>query len=562
MKPILECVPNFSEGRNPEIINSICDQIRSVSGVKLLNVDPGKATNRTVVTLVGDPDSVIDAAFLAIKKASELIDMSKHSGEHPRMGATDVCPLIPISGMTMDDASKYAEKLAERVGKSLSIPVFLYEYSAKSPDRKNLANIRSGEYEGMAEKLKDKKWKPDYGPDVFNERAGTTAIGARDFLVAYNINLNTSSVRRANAVAFDVREKGRVKREGDSLKGKIVRDENGDALREPGLLKSVKAIGWYIEEYGIAQISMNLTDLTVTSLHKAFETVRECANKRGLRVTGSELVGLVPRKVLTDAGDYFLKQQERSLGISEEEKIKIAIRSLGLSELSEFNPDERVIEYMLEEDNSKPLVSMDLVRFANTTASESPAPGGGSIASYVGALGAALGAMVANLSAHKRGWDDKWEYFSDFAVKAQEIKETLLFLVDEDTRAFNGILDAIRMPKSSEEEKAIRKKALDSATRYAIEVPLKTMETAQLAYPVLKEMALNGLKASVSDAGVGAICIHTAIEAAYFNVHINCKDFDDQAFVEKTLETAAGIIKHSEEKRKEIVDLVHKEIQS
>ncbi len=556
MSAIIECVPNFSEGVDLAKIETICDEIRKTEGVSLLDVDPGKATNRTVVTFVGAPDDVIEAAFRAIKKASEVIDMRTHKGEHPRMGATDVCPLIPISGISMEETVKYAEKLAERVGNELNIPIYLYESAASKPERKNLATVRSGEYEGLARKLSDPEWAPDYGPAEFNPGAGATAIGVRDFLIAYNVNLNTTSVRRANAIAFDVRENGRIKREGNPITGKILRDEEGNALREPGILKSVKAIGWYIDEYGIAQISMNLTNLNDTSLHKAFETVRECANKRGLRVTGSELVGLIPKKHLLEAGRYFLKQQQRSLGIDEMEIIKIAIKSLGLDELSEFDPHKKVIEFMLEDASARPLIGKNLKAFANETASESPAPGGGSISAYVGALGASLGGMVANLSAHKRGWDDKWEYYSEYAQKAQSIKDELLFLVDEDTFSFNRILEALRLPKSTAAEKAQRSERISDATKYAIEVPLRVMRTANESYPLLKAMAENGIKASASDAAVGALCCHTAVQGALLNVKINCKDFDDKAFVSSTLESANEILEASEKSMKEVLSVV------
>jgi len=553
MKQLIECVPNFSEGCDLSVIKSITDEIEKVEGVKLLDVDPGKATNRTVVTFVGTPDAVVDAAFLAIKKAAELIDMSKHSGEHPRMGATDVCPMIPISNISMEETVVYAEKLASRVGQDLGIPIYLYESAAKSPERKNLATIRSGEYEGFSKKIKNPNWVPDYGPAIFNEKSGCTAIGARDFLVAYNVNLNTTSVRRANAIAFDVRENGRVKREGNPVTGNILRDKNGDPLRVPGKLKSVKAIGWFIEEYGVAQISMNLTDIKVTKLHTAFEAVRESANSRGMRVTGSELVGLVPKKVLIDAGKYFLEKQERSLGIDEMEIMKIAVKSLGLDELGEFDPKKKVIEYLLDEDEIRPLVNKNLTDFADETASESPAPGGGSIAAYVGALGISLGTMVANLSAHKRGWDAKWEYYSKQAEKGQSIKDQLLFLVDEDTNSFNKIIDAIRLPKGSEEEKAIRKKAINAATKYAIEIPYKVMETAFSAYDVLEEMVSTGNPASISDVGVGALCSHTAIHGAYLNVMINCQDFDDKEFVAEVSEKAKSLLADSENKQKELL---------
>lgn len=552
MRQIIECVPNFSEGRDLSIIKQITDEIESVDGIKLLDVDPGKATNRTVVTFVGEPQKVVEAAFKAIKKAAEVIDMSKHSGEHPRMGATDVCPLIPISGITMEETIKYARQLGKMVGEQLNIPIYLYEEAATKPEWKNLAVIRSGEYEGFFQKIKLAEWKPDFGPAEFNVKAGGTVIGARDFLVAYNVNLNTTSVRRANAIAFDVRENGRVKRDGHPITGKIVRDESGEALRVPGLLKSVKAIGWYIEEYGIAQISMNLTDINVTQLHTAFDAVRQCANKRGMRVTGSELVGLVPKKVLVNAGRYFLKEQKRSLGVSEDEIIKIAVKSLGLDELGPFDPRKKVIEYLLEAEQSKPLINSTLQKFADETASESPAPGGGSISAYVGALGVSLGTMVANLSAHKRGWDDKWEYFSEVAQKGQAIKDQLAFLVDEDTNAFNKIIDAIRLPKGTEDEKRERKFAIDEATKYAIEIPLKVMETAYSSYEVLEEMAVSGNPASISDVGVGALCTHTAIYGAFMNVMINCKDYDDADYVKQTLAAGEKMLESSRVKSSQI----------
>ncbi|NNE26559.1 MAG: glutamate formimidoyltransferase [Saprospiraceae bacterium] len=560
-RKLIECVPNFSEGVNTDIIKQICAEIETVSEVKLLDVDPGKATNRTVVTFVGPPQSVCEAAFLAIKKASELIDMRQHKGEHPRMGATDVCPLIPIANISMEETAAFAHALASRVGNELEIPIYMYESAATKADRKNLSVVRSGEYEGLENKLADPAWAPDYGPAKFNAKAGATAIGARDFLVAYNVNLNTTSVRRANAVAFDVRENGRVKREGNPVSGKILRDAEGNALRDPGTLKSVKAIGWFIEEYGIAQISMNLTDIKVTSLHKAFEEVRASANKRGLRVTGSELVGLVPKKVMIDAGKYFLTQQHRSLGISEEQIIHIAVKSLGLDELKPFDPKKKIIEYLLEEDNQRPLVNMTLTNFANETASESPAPGGGSIAAYVGALGVALGTMVANLSAHKRGWDDKWEFYSEYAEKGQALKDKLLFLVDEDTQAFNGILNAIRMPKGTEEEKRARKEALSSATRYAINIPLDIMKTAVEAFPICKMMAEKGLQASLSDAAVGAFCAYTSVYGAYLNVMINCKDYDDADFVENTIKEAKDILSKAQSERDVILRTVEQVLQ-
>ncbi|MBK9580609.1 MAG: glutamate formimidoyltransferase [Saprospiraceae bacterium] len=554
-KQLVECVPNFSEGRDLNIIKQITDEIEKVDGVRLLDVDPGKATNRTVVTFVGHPKAVIEAAFQAIKKASELIDMSKHSGEHPRMGATDVCPLIPISGITMEETAAYAHELGKRVGESLQIPVFMYEAAATSPDRQNLAIIRAGEYEGMAAKLKDPKWHPDYGTNIFNERAGATVIGARDFLVAYNVNLNTTSVRRANSVAFDVRENGRIKTDAN---GKNVLDASGEPIRIPGACKSVKAIGWYIEEYGIAQISMNLTNINVTPLHIAFDACCQSAQGRGLRVTGSELVGLVPKSVLIDAGKHFLKQQKRSVGISENELIHIAVRTLGLDELSPFDPSKKVIEYLLEDKSSHPLVQKNLIDFANETASESPAPGGGSISAYVGALGISLGTMVANLSSHKVGWDDKMDYFSDIADEGQKLKDTLLDLVDADTHAFNKIMDAIRMPKVSDEEKVARKAAMHAATVGAIEVPLKVMKVSLDSINILKEMAEKGNPNSVSDAGVGALCARTAVEGAALNVKINCSGFDDKAYVADALAQADNMLQRAKKMEREIIEIVEK----
>ncbi|HMT68660.1 MAG TPA: glutamate formimidoyltransferase [Saprospiraceae bacterium] len=554
-KQLVECVPNFSEGRDLNIIKQITDEIEKVDGVRLLDVDPGKATNRTVVTFVGHPKAVIEAAFQAIKKASELIDMSKHSGEHPRMGATDVCPLIPISGITMEETAAYAHELGKRVGESLQIPVFMYEAAATSPDRQNLAIIRAGEYEGMATKLKDPKWHPDYGTNIFNERAGATVIGARDFLVAYNVNLNTTSVRRANSVAFDVRENGRIKTDAN---GKNVLDASGEPIRIPGACKSVKAIGWYIEEYGIAQISMNLTNINETPLHIAFDACCQSAQGRGLRVTGSELVGLVPKSVLIDAGKHFLKQQKRSVGISEKELIHIAVRTLGLDELSPFDPSKKVIEYLLEDKSSHPLVQKNLIDFANETASESPAPGGGSISAYVGALGISLGTMVANLSSHKVGWDDKVDYFSDIADEGQKLKDTLLDLVDADTHAFNKIMDAIRMPKVSDEEKVARKAAMHAATVGAIEVPLKVMKVSLDSMNILKEMAEKGNPNSVSDAGVGALCARTAVEGAALNVKINCSGFDDKAYVADALAQADNMLQQAKKMEREIIEIVEK----
>ncbi len=560
MKQLIECVPNFSEGRDMSVIEKITDEIKNTEGVKLLDVDPGKATNRTVVTFVGEPDAVVDAAYKAIKKAGELIDMSKHSGEHPRMGATDVCPFIPISNISMEETVKYATELAKRVGETLNIPVYLYEEAATTPERRNLATIRAGEYEGLEKKLKDPNWKPDFGEAKFNKHAGATVIGVRDFLVAYNINLNTSSTRRANSVAFDIREKGRVKREGDPVTGKIVRDKNGNPVRVPGTLKYVKAIGWYIEEYGIAQVSMNLTNINETPLHIAFEEADKSATKRGMRVTGSELIGLVPKKVMLEAGKYFLKKQNRSTGIPEEDIIFIAIKSMGLDDLKPFDPKKKIIEYLLEEDNSKKLIDLSVKGFADETSRESPAPGGGSIAAYSGALGISLGTMVANLSSHKRGWDTRWEEFSDWAEKGQAIKDKLLYLVDEDTNAFNKIIDAVRLPKGTDEEKAFRKNAMNEATKYAIKVPFDVMKTSFEALDVLEYMAKEGNPNSVSDAGVGVLAIKTAVEGAYMNVKINCKGLEDKGFVNDVLGKADKLLTDTNKRAKNILDIVYGKI--
>ncbi|MBN2892584.1 MAG: glutamate formimidoyltransferase [Bacteroidales bacterium] len=557
IKKLIECVPNFSEGSDMSIIKQITDVIESVDGVKLLDVDPGKATNRTVVTFVGEPEPVIEAAYLAIKKAAEVIDMTKHHGEHPRFGATDVCPLVPIANIEMDEVVKYAHKLGERVGNELNIPIYFYEFAATEEKRRNLATVRSGEYEGLAKKLQNPEWKPDFGPTEFNARAGATAISARNFLVAYNFNLNTTSTRRANAIAFDVREAGRVKTDS---KGKNVLDEKGNLIRIPGTLPKTKAIGWYIEEYGIAQISMNLTDITVTSIHKAFDEVVKSASSRGIRVTGSELVGLVPKQALLDAAKHYLQKQERSLGISEEEMIKIAVKSLGLDDLKPFNPKEKIIEYLLEDQSNQPLINMTVKGFAEETASESPAPGGGSISAYMGALGVSLGTMVANLSSHKRGWDDKWEEYSDWAVKGQNYKNTLLALVDEDTHAFNKIMDAFRLPKNSEEEKTARTKAIQDATKYAIEIPFRVMKTSYESMEVMEAMANIGLKASVSDAGVGALAARSAVMGAFLNVKINAEGLNDKEFLDKLLTEAQDIEAKAIEKEAKILEIVNKKI--
>ena len=563
MKQLIECVPNISEGRNLNIINAIAKTVENVDGVKLLNIDPGKATNRTVITFVGEPKQVVEAAFLLIQKSKELIDMSNHSGEHPRMGATDVCPLVPISNIDMKETAKWAHVLSERVGNELNIPVYCYEYAAKDPKRVNLANCRSGEYEGLKDKLKSKDWVPDYGPKKFDNsviKSGATAISARDFLVAYNVNLNTTSTRRANAVAFDIREAGRLKRENGLLSGKILKDNEGNPLREPGLFKSVKGIGWYIDEYGIAQISYNLTDINTSPLHEVFDKTCERSEARGLRVTGSELIGLVPKKVLIDAGKYFLKKQNRSIGISEQEIIKIAIKSLGLNELSEFNPKERIIEYLLEEENNNKLIDLNLSNFANETASESPAPGGGSISAYCGVLGVSLATMVANLSAHKRGWDDRWEEFSNWAEKGMKYQKELLQLVDEDTDSFNKIMEAFRMPKDNESDIKIRDEAIQIATKYAIQVPFNVMQVALNSMEVVKKMAEIGNPNSVTDAGVGALCARTAVLGAFLNVKINCADCNDKEFVNKTLKQGNKMIKHAQKIEDEVLKIVSSKI--
>jgi len=560
MKQLIECVPNFSEGNDLTIIKQITDQIESVEGVRLLNVDPGKATNRTVVTFVGEPNAVIEAAVRAIKLAGELIDMSKHKGEHPRMGATDVCPLIPVSGITMEETAVYAKKLGERVGKELSIPVYLYENAQPNKDRSNLSIIRAGEYEGFFKKIKLPEWKPDFGPNEYDAKRGATVIGAREFLVAFNINLNTTSTRRANAIAFDVREAGRVKREGDPLTGKIILGPDGKAITIPGTLKSTKAIGWFIEEYGIAQISMNLTNTNITSVHKAFEEVSKSANEKGIRVTGSELVGIIPLQCLIDAGKYFLEKQERSTGIPEKELIKIAVKSLGLEELAPFKPEERIIEYLLKDNSSSKLISMSLHAFADETSTESPAPGGGSIAAYMGSLGVSLATMVANLSSHKRGWDNRWNEFSDWAAKGQAYKDTLLHLVDEDTIAFNKIMSALSLPKSTEEEKVNRSNAIQSATKYATEIPFRVMQTTFASMEVIKAMAEIGNPNSVSDAGVGALAARSAVMGAYLNVKINAAGLTDKKWAETIIADGAIIQERTQQLESEILLIVNGKI--
>lgn len=561
MKKLIECVPNFSEGRDMGIIRQITAEIESVEGVRLLDVDPGQATNRTVVTFVGEPEPVIEAAFRAIRKAAEVIDMQKHKGAHPRFGATDVCPLVPVAHITMEETVEYARKLGERVGRELGIPVYCYENAAFTPERRNLAHVRAGEYEGLPEKLAKPEWKPDFGPAEFNATAGATAIGARDFLIAVNFNLNTTSTRRANAVAFDVREKGRPLREGNPVTGKIKKDENGNEIWIPGTLKGTKAIGWFIDEYGIAQVSMNITNISQTPLHVAFEEVSEKARQRGMRVTGTEIVGLVPARAILDAGRYFLRKQQRSLGVPDSELIKIAVKSMGLDDLKPFKPEEKIIEYMLAaEEKQKLLVDLTAKGFAYETASESPAPGGGSISAYVGALAAALGTMVANLSAHKPGWDDQWEFFSDWAEKGHRLMEDLIHLVDEDTRAFNKIMDAFGLPKSTDEEKAARKKAIQEATLYATLTPLRTMEKSLEAFEIIRAMAEQGNPNSVSDAGVGALCARTAVMGAFLNVKINAAGLDDKAQAQELITRGAEIEQKALLAEKEILEIVNTKI--
>src|SRR5213082_405805 len=561
MQKLIECVPNFSEGRDPDIIRQITDAIASADGVSLLDVDPGATTNRTVVTFVGSPKTVVEGAFRGIQKAAELIDMRKHKGAHPRMGATDVCPFIPVSNVSWEEAIACAQKLGRRVGDELKIPVYLYERAAKNKSRLNLSVIRAGEYEGFFEKIKQPEWKPDFGPVVFNEKSGATVIGVRDFLVAYNVNLNTKAVRRANSVAFDVREQGRIKTEDGTPSGKPVLDANGRPAHIPGMLKHVKAIGWFVEEYGIVQVSMNLTNIEETPLHAAFDACAEAASKRGLRATGSEIVGMVPKKCLVDAGRYFLRKQKWSEGASEKELIDIAIRSMVLSELKPFDPKEKVIQFKMEcAASTKSLVKMDLRQFCNETLNDSPAPGGGSVAALMGALGASLGGMVANLSAGKRGWDDKLRYFSDWAVKAQQLKDELLFLVDEDTAAFNKVMDAFALPKESAEEKAARSAAIQSANKYAAEIPLRIMETAFTSYQLLAEMAEKGNHASISDVGVGLLALHACIEGAALNVRINLAGLKDEKLKSTLQEKAQKITAESESEFKKAIQIVEKKL--
>jgi glutamate formiminotransferase/formiminotetrahydrofolate cyclodeaminase len=560
MNQLIECVPNFSEGNDLNVIKQITHEIERVEGVKLLNVDPGKATNRTVVTFIGSPSAVINAAFFAIKKAGELIDMSKHKGEHPRMGATDVCPLIPISNVSMEETAKYAQELAKRVGEELLLPIYLYEEAQSNKSRSNLSVIRNGEYEGFFKKIKLPEWKPDFGPAEYDAKRGATVIGARDFLVAYNVNLNTTSTRRANSIAFDVREAGRVMREGNPITGKIINDENGKPKFIPGTLKCVKAIGWFIEEYGVAQISMNLTNINVTPVHIAFDEVCNKAAERGIRVTGSELVGLIPLKAMLDAGKYYLIKQNRSTGVSESELIKIAVKSMGLDELAPFKPEERIIEYLLKNASDSRLINMNLKAFADETASESPAPGGGSIAAYVGSLGISLATMVANLSSHKKGWDERWEEFSNWAEKGQKIKDELIKLVDADTAAFNRIMNAFALPKGNEEEKKQRSQAIQEATKFAIEVPFKVMELSFESLEIIKAMAEFGNPNSASDAGVGALCARTAVMGAFMNVRINAAGYDDKKFVEEIVAKGKLIEHKTQATELEILIIVNEKI--
>ena len=558
MKKLIECVPNFSEGNDLNIIKQITDAIESVEGVKLLNVDPGKATNRTVVTLVGEPQAVVDAAFKGIAKAAELIDMTKHKGEHPRMGATDVCPFIPVANISMEETAMWSKKLGERVGKELGIPVYLYEEAQADKKRSNLSVIRAGEYEGFSKKIKQAEWKPDFGPVELPLKHGATVIGARDFLIAYNVNLNTKSVKRANSIAFDIREAGRIKTDE---KGKKVLDKDGNEIRIPGKLKGVKAIGWYIQEYGIAQVSINITKFRETPLHVVFDECANSAHSRGYRATGSELVGLVPLSAMLDAGKYFLNKQRLSSGVSDAELIHIAVKSMGLDELAPFNPQERIIEYVLNDAKANPLINMKLNAFADETASESPAPGGGSISAYAGALGISLATMVANLSASKKGWEERWKEFSDWAEKGQAIKNQLLNLVDEDTKAFNKIMEAFSLPKTTDVEKAERKNAIQAATKFAIEIPFKVMQLSFESMAIIKAMAENGNPNSVSDAGVGALCARAAVMGAFLNVKINAAGYDDKSFVNDVIAKGQKIENDTLNLEKEILEVVNKKIE-
>ena len=563
-RKIIECVPNFSEGRDKGIIRQITDEIEHSEGVKLLDVDPGEATNRTVVTFVGEPEAVVEAAFKAVKKAGELIDMRQHHGAHPRMGATDVLPLVPVSGITLEECAQLSRKLAERIANELSIPCYCYEAAAFTPERKNLAVCRAGEYEALPEKLSCPEKAPDFGARPYDEgvaRTGCTTVGARDFLIAVNYNLNTTSTRRANAVAFDVREKGRPKREGNPITGKPMRDENGNTIMIPGTLKATKAIGWYIEEYGIAQVSMNITDINVTPLHVAFDEVCRCAQNRGLRVTGTEIVGLMPERCLIEAGKYFLRKQNRSLGIPKEDIINIAVKSMGLDDLKPFNPAEKVVEYLLDADDTRrKLTDLTVKGFADETARESPAPGGGSVSAYMGAMGAALGTMVANLSSHKPGWDDRWEEFSQWAEQGLAIEQELLRLVDEDTEAFNKIMAAFGMPKATDEDKRLRAEAIEKATLFAAQVPLHTMKTSMKVFALCKAMVEKGNPNSVSDAGVGALAARSAVLGAGMNVKINASSLKDKAAAQALVEEAQALIDQAKAEEQAIVDMVEKVI--
>jgi len=563
MNRIIECVPNFSEGNNMDIINRIAHEIKSVEGVKLIDIDPGKATNRTVMTFVGTPDEVCEAAFRAVKKASELIDMSKHKGEHPRFGATDVLPLIPVKGITMEETVEYARKLGKRIGDELGIPIYFYEFAATGEKRRNLANCRAGEYEGLQQKIMDPAWKPDSGATGYNDvvrKSGAIALSARNFLIAYNVNLNTTSTRWANSIAYDIREKGRVKREGNQLTGKILKDENGNKVFTPGLLKGVKGIGWYIEEYGIAQLSFNITDITVVSIHQVFELACERAAIRGIRVTGSELIGVIPLKAMLDAGKYFLHKQKRSTGISDEEIIKIAIKSLGLDELAPFDPKKKIIEYLMEDSSEKKLIDLTVKQFTQETASESAAPGGGSVSASMGAMGAALGTMVANLSAHKRGWDERWEEFSGWADKGKTCQDELLRLIDLDTQAFNGIMDAFGLPQKNEDDKQKRKEAIQLATRHAMEIPFRVMQVSYESLEVLMAMAKNGNPNSVSDAGVGALAARSAVLGAALNVRINAGSLEDKEYTTQLLKKVSLLEQLTIELECRILEIVNGKI--
>lgn len=563
MLRIIECVPNFSEGNNLEIIHQITQTIQSVEGVKLIDVDPGKGTNRTVMTFVGPPEEVCEAAFRAVKRAAELIDMRKHKGEHPRFGATDVLPLIPIAGITMEETVEYAKKLGKRIGDELGIPIYCYEFAASEAKRKNLASCRAGEYEGLPKKLADPEWQPDFGPAEYNQqiaKTGATALSARNFLIAYNVNLNTTSTRFANAIAFDIREKGRVKRAGDALTGQPLKDEHGNLIYEPGMLKGVKGIGWYIEEYGIAQLSFNITDITAASIHNVFEAACERAIIRGIRVTGSELIGVIPLQAMLDAGKYFLHKQKRSAGISDEEILKIAVKSMGLDELSPFDPKKKIIEYLIENQNQMKLANVSVTKFIEETASESPAPGGGSVSACMGALGAALGTMVANLSAHKKGWENQWEKFASWAEKGKIFHDQLLHLVDEDTHAFNAIMDAYKLPKNKEEEKQLRIEAIQKATRFAMEVPLKVMQLSYQSMEIIQEMAETGNPNSISDAGVGALAVRSAILGAALNIKTNANSLTDKDFVARMIKEVNELEQKTMQREQEILEIVYKKI--